>query len=223
MLCRHRPPDEAVIRRRLGAVRRSPARAPTRCFRRLTAAAGAPQWNFNKYLVNGAGRSSRGSPRGSSRTLGSCGSGCRCCCDSVRSDRTHVWWWMAGSHRGCGRTRRVVGGGRVDPAAREVVLAVGQSPDVDLVADVGDALARVHEDVELPSEGAPRRDARDPRRQPELEWACRGSARHAATTCSSTSAMTVAGSSRRVSSKVAPDSCPGGRSTRPSRSSLTER
>jgi glutathione peroxidase len=52
-------------------------------FRRLTAAAGA-QWSFNKYLVNGAGRSSRGSPHGSSRTLGSCGSGCRRCCDSVR-------------------------------------------------------------------------------------------------------------------------------------------
>jgi hypothetical protein len=37
----------------------------------------------------------------------------------------------------------VVGGGRVDSAAREVFLAVGQSPDVDLVADVGDALACV--------------------------------------------------------------------------------
>jgi glutathione peroxidase len=57
--------------------------------RSLTEAAGAPEWNFNRYLVDRRGKVVARFGSGPSRTLRSSRSGSTKCCDSVRT-RTYV-------------------------------------------------------------------------------------------------------------------------------------
>jgi hypothetical protein len=160
------------------------------------------------------GRSSRGSPRGASRTLGSCGSGCGRCCDPSGRDVRHPQpvanlVAVAAGHR------RLVSGGLLDPVWREGLPSRQPQPCCRSGCRMRRrAGARAGEDVELPSEAALRRDARNPRGTRAEMVLSSDSARNAATTCASMSVMAGAGSFRRVSSKVAPDPCSGTRSTR---------
>ena len=145
---------QGELRRELPDVRQdagSSARARTRCYRALTAAAGAPEWNFNKYLLDRRGRVVARYGAGTEperreltrprRQAARCPRlTCRC---SVRY-RTYVRA-MEGRippriQGDCGEFSAI---GWLLTRGAKVYLPFEHSPDVDLVADLGGRLIAV--------------------------------------------------------------------------------